>query len=276
MTGMYDLNDKKRRPQAKKNKLITPRKPLAERVPLRKLVRLFALVVSVIFVLFLGVEIYTLVFKVALLKLEKIEVANAQRVAKEEIIAAAGVKPGDDMLRLNLKKIGEQIEKSPWVDAVRVRRYFPHTLAIEVTEREPVAIVNMGYLYYLDRRGEIFKPLTAGDRLDYPVLTGVDEAMLTKDPKEGKALLETAVAIVALLESGTVFKSQDISEIHVDEDMEFTLVTTTGGVAVNLGKEGFMQKLQRLARIYKDLQPQLGALSYIDLDYHDRIVIKRG
>ena len=32
----------------------------------------------------------------------------------------------------------------------QVRRFFPHTLSIAIAEREPVAVVNMGFLYYLD------------------------------------------------------------------------------------------------------------------------------
>ncbi len=273
---MYDLKLKKQQPVGRKNKPVVPRKPLSERLPLKKLKRLLTASAMMVLAVVLGVELYTLFFKVALLKLEKIEVTNIHRLKREDVIAMAGVSPGDDMLHLNLRHVGELLEKNPWVEEVSIRRYFPHTLSVEIKEREPEAIVNMGYLYYMDRHGDLFKPLTAGDPLDYPVLTGLDEEALAKDPAGSKAMLESCVAILSLLKAGTVFRVQDISEIHMEKNSGFTLITMHGGVAVRLGKERFMEKMQRLARIYKDLQPQMLGLSYIDLDFNDRIIVKKG
>ena len=40
-----------------------------------------------------------------------------------------------------LSRIGEQLAKNPWIETVKVRRYFPHTLTIDIAEREPAAMV---------------------------------------------------------------------------------------------------------------------------------------
>ena len=180
------------------------------------------------------------------------------------------------MLGLRLRRIGEQLAKNPWVEKVRVRRFFPHTLAIEVVEREPAAVVNMGYLYYLDRNGEVFKPLNEGDRLDYPVLTGMTEEDMGKDPAGSREVLKRVLGLIALIEKGDTVRLEDVSEIHYDKGYGFTLFTAHGGVPVKLGNGAFDEKLARLARIYRDLLAQSPAPVYIDLDYNDRIIVKKG
>ena len=52
-------------------------------------------------------------------------------------------------------------------------------------------------------------------------------------------------------------------------------ILQNGGVPVKLGNDGFAEKLNRLARIYQDLQPQMANLVYIDLDYNDKIIVKK-
>jgi cell division septal protein FtsQ len=209
------------------------------------------------------------------LKLERIEVATLKRLTRQDVLTQAGVNPGDDMLALRLRSIGEQLAKMPWVEKVKVRRYFPNTLVIEIAEREPVAVVNMGYLYYLDKTGEIFKPLTEGDPLDYPVLTGMTEEEMGRDPSGSREALKGVLDLIARLKEGTVFKLEDVSEIHYDKGYGFTLFSAHGGVPVRLGSSGFDEKLTRFARIYRDLQAQMPNLQYIDLDYGDKIIVKK-
>ncbi len=271
---MRDLHLKKK-PAASKNRLKKQRQPINYRGFLKKGARVVVWLTGVAFVGVICFEIYTLLVKTTFLRLEKIEVTQLTRLTRDDIIALAGVKIGDDMLSFRLRRIGEQLAKNPWLDNVKVRRYFPHTLSIELTEREPVAVVSMGYLYYLDTKGEVFKPLTEGDRLDFPVLTGLSEDDIGKDLKGSREALQQTLKIIALLKKGEVFKLDDVSEIHYDKGYGFTLFTANTGVPVKLGYSAFEEKLARLTRIYGELQAQLPQLEYIDLDYNDKIIVKR-
>lgn len=271
---MRDLHLKKTKPTGR-NRLKKQRKPINYRSFFKKGVRLIGGVLLAALVGLIGYEAYGVIGRTTFLRLERIEVSELKRLTREEVIGLAGVKPGDDMLGLRLRRIGEQLIKNPWVEKVKVRRYFPHVLAIEVTEREPVAVVNMGYLYYLDKNGEIFKPLNQGDRLDYPVLTGISEEEMGRDPAGSREMLKRARDLIALLNARTVFRLEDVSEIHYDKGYGFTLFTAHGGVPVKLGNDAFDEKLARLARVYQELQGQMASLVYIDLDYNDKIIVKK-
>ena len=210
------------------------------------------------------------------LPLREIEVSKLQRLKRDDVIAQAGVRPGDSMLGLRLQDIGSQLAKNPWIDKVQVRRYFPHTLAIEVVERVPVAVVNMGFLYYMDAGGTVFKPLTQGDSLDYPVITGVTEEDLARDPVGTREALKGTVALMEQLRRGKGFTLADVSEIHLDKGFGLTLFTAAGGVPVRLGNGGYEAKLARFVRIYGELREHMAAVEYIDCDYLDKIIVKKG
>jgi cell division protein FtsQ len=121
----------------------------------------------------------------------------------------------------------------------------------------------------------LFKSLVEGDRLDFPLITGVSEVDLEKDPAGSKEALKNALQLIDSLKGGTVFSLADVSEIHYDKGYGFTLFTMQGGVPVKLGNGSFPEKLARLSGIFKDLQPQMQALDYIDLDYGDKIIVKK-
>lgn len=275
---MRDLRHQKMKPNRNRNRQKRerkPRRPLQLRRMLRKAARVCAAFVLVTLVWTIFVELRELVTGLTFFSLERIELSRLKRISRDEILALTGVKLGDPLLNVDLRHVAEQLQKNPWIETLKVRRRFPSTLSIEITEREPVAIVNMGYLYYMDAKGDVFKPLTDGDRLDYPMITGITGEDLAKDPEGSRSMIRTALGIMDLLRKGTIFKLEDISEIHLDKGYGYTLFTTAGGIPVKLGNGEFEAKLGRFERIYDELIAQKGSLEYIDLNYSDKIVVKK-
>jgi len=274
---MRDLHTKKRRqaPLNRVKKAPKPRKPINWRPILTWLSRGIGGATLLGVVGFGGLRLYRMVAHTTFLRLQTIEVSPVTRLTRSEVVALAGVKPGDGMLGLRLKDIVEQLSKNPWIERVQVRRFFPHTLSIVLAERSPKAVANVGCLYYLDAKGVLFKSLVEGDRLDYPLVTGINEKDLETDPTGSKDALKNALALIDSLKLSAGFGIDDVSEIHYDKGYGFTLFTMQGGVPVKLGNGAFPEKLARLSNIYRDLKPQMQALDYIDLDYNDKIVVKK-
>ena len=256
------------------NRMKRQRRQINVRGIIKKAARVIGVLVVVSLAGLIGYEAFSLIARTSFFRLERIEVSSVSHLTREEIIAQAGIKQGDDLLRLKLGRIGEQLSKNPWVEKVRIRRYLPHTMVIEVKEQEPVAVASMGYLYYLNSRGDLFKPLMDGDSLDFPVITGVSEEDLAKDPAGAKEAIRSMLGLVEILRKGSVFKLEDVSEIHCDKGYGITIFTVQRGVPVRLGRSGFEEKLARLARIYGNLQAQMPTIQYIDMDYSDKIVVK--
>ncbi len=205
---------------------------------------------------------------------EQIRVEQQVRVSEGDILAASDIEIGDSLFDLELHMIGRKIEEHPWIARAEVERAFPDQVVIRVVEREPRAIIDLDYLYYVDKSGDVFKMLEAGDELDYPVITGIDRQYLLDNPDQTQDSLNLALALMNQLEVRPLFNLDDVSEIHFDQQDGLIMHTRIGGVPVRMGKQGFELKLNRLEAIYQDLEPRLLALKYIDLNVTDRVIVK--
>jgi cell division septal protein FtsQ len=268
-------NSTYQRTKVARNKVKIQRKPLDLKKYLRPLKTIMTGLALFTLAGATGYSLYRAVSKITLFSLKSIEVTSATHLTREEILGLAGIEPGKDLLRMNLKRMGEHILQNPWVETVKINRYFPDSLSIAIAEREPVAIVNMGFIYYLDKQGKVFKVLNHGDKLDYPVVTGFNEEELSNDPKGSKEALEATCYLLKILREKGAFILADVSEIHYDKGYGFTLFTASGALPVKVGSGDFPAKIERFARIYKDLVVQFPVIHYIDLDYNDKIIVKK-
>ena len=205
---------------------------------------------------------------------KQVRVEHQVRVSEGDILDASDIEIGDSLFDLELHMIGLKIEEHAWIAKAEVERSFPDQVVIRVVEREARAIIDLDYLYYVDRAGEVFKMLDAGDELDFPVITGIDRQYLLDNPDKTQDSVNLALQLMDALESRTLFNLDDISEIHFEEQEGLVMHTRIGGVPVRMGTQGFDTKLNRLESIYDDLEPRLMALKYIDLNVTDRVIVK--
>jgi len=203
-----------------------------------------------------------------------IRVEHQVRVSEGDILAASDIEIGDSLFDLELNMIGRKIEEHPWIAKAEVERSFPDQVVIRVVEREARAVIDLDYLYYVDKDGVVFKMLESGDQLNYPVITGIDRQYLLDNPDQTQDSLNLALQLMDELEPRSPFNLDDISEIHYDQQEGLILYTRIGGVPIRMGKQGFDAKLNRLETIYNDLEPRLLALKYIDLNVTDRVIVK--
>lgn len=203
-----------------------------------------------------------------------VQVENHRRLSREDVVALSDIAPGTRIFDLDLNLIGSKISENPWVASARVQRVFPNEVRIRIEERMPQAIVRLGYLYYVDNNGEIFKMLDAEDRLDYPLISGIERQLMLDHPEQGRELLLGALGLLKELEERRIFGLDQVSELGVDVHQGITLYTYRGGVPIRFGQNGYRTKLDRLERVYGDLQPRLAAIDYIDLNVVERVIVK--
>jgi len=270
---MQDLKGQKKR-RLKGNRRKGEKRERDWKTIFHRSLRLLLFSCSTVLIVSGGVLAAQILFESGYFGVEQIEIVNLQRLKADEIIAESNIKGGDNIFRLDLEAIGHKIEENPWVAKAEVGRVFPREITIRITEREARAIINLGYLYYVDGNAEIFKVLSADDRLDYPVITGIDRNYLIDNPENSKKLLQNAMAVIDRLAERTVFSVEQVSEVHVDRDNSIALTTFRSGVPVQLGFKGYAAKLDRLEQIYPELESKLQGLKGIDLNVADRVIVK--
>ena len=208
-----------------------------------------------------------------LFRIDQVNIVGGSQLRQEQILALSDIQTGVSTFTLDLELIGRKIAENPWVRSARVERIFPRQVNIVVEERVVAAIINLGYLYYLDQDGEVFKVLGRDDSLSFPVVTGFERSDLLDHPQLGREQL-TKVGLIENLKQREKFNLAQVSEIHQEKNGGLTLFTLIGGVKVKLGEGQLSEKLNRLERIYARLKPRLEMLDYIDLNVDKRIIVR--
>ncbi len=122
----------------------------------RRLRRLRPFLLAALLVALLGTGIW-LVFFSSVVTAEKVSVEGNQTVSSYRVAAVAKAPIGRPLARVDLAAIQARVETLPAVRSVSVSRSWPHTIAITVVERTPVAVVDRGAgLQSVDAEGVLF------------------------------------------------------------------------------------------------------------------------
>lgn len=272
---MRDLKkNQKKSKKTRQNRRKKQKKPLNWRKLLHRSLRVGITFFSVALILIGGFFVTQLMLASDLFRVDQIVVQGNERLVEQQVEALSDIQIGINTFSLDLGLIGRKIEENSWVQQADVQRIFPRQVVISLKERQPVAIINLGYLYYLDDQGEVFKVLGAKDSLDYPIITGFNYDKAQGHDSEYAQKLRKIVALLADLRRRDVFSLAQVSEVHHEDSGGFSLFTLEGGVRIKLGYDEHSRKLDRLERIYAQLQPKLQMLDYIDLNVEEKVIVR--
>ena len=181
-----------------------------------------------------------------LFDVDYVDVRGAERTPRGDIVAAGGLDRRPAMLDVDAGRVARAVEALPWVATARVRREWPGTVRLDVTERRPAAVVPApaGGWAQVDRTGRVLA--TGPDKpAGLPVIGGV-----TWPDGPGAVLPASAAAslrVAAALPAGLRERIADVATLAGGE-VELQLVPP-GGV-VRLGPPVDLQaKLSVLATV---------------------------
>ena len=118
-----------------------------------------------------------------------------------ELAAISRLKMGTNLFDINLKKLREQIKTIPSIEDVRITRILPDTLAIDVSERLPRALLNYpNSRWVIDENAVVMarRQSMAVELKQLPVITGVPQSGIAggRIMAELKPALELIVSIL--------------------------------------------------------------------------------
>ena len=116
-----------------------------------------------------------LVGSVVFFRVNEVTVEGQSRYSAEELVAASGVKTGDNLFLVNKPQTALNITRQlPYVENVSVVRRLPDTLELRITETTAVAAVQAdGAWWLIDARGKVLEQGDAALRGSYPEVLGL-------------------------------------------------------------------------------------------------------
>ncbi|SOB86874.1 cell division protein FtsQ [Sphingomonas guangdongensis] len=132
---------------------------------------------------------------------EQIEITGLRRMERMSVYAVALDQRSRAMPLIDLEGVRAKLLDYPWIADARVSRRLPDTLAIDIVEREPVAIwQNHGQLMLIDVSGTPLEPVSASAMPALPLIIG--DGANEKEP-QFQALMGAAPALKPLIRAAT-------------------------------------------------------------------------
>jgi len=199
--------------------------------------------------------------------IQNVEVQTDGVIAPEQLRRWARVKPGQNLIGLDLAEVKRNLELVSVIESVSVERILPHTLSIHVTERDPVAQVDVPHVnvsgavevsvFQLDANGVIMQPLDPractiplaqmNDQL--PVLAGLNVYQLQPGRQVESPQVQAALRLVAAFEHSPMTGLVDLRRIDVSSP-QVIVVSTAQGSEITFGLQNLEQQLGRWREIY--------------------------
>lgn len=193
-------------------------------------------------------------------------------VQPADVANALGAGAQPNIFRVNLAEARSEIEAIPWVRFASLRRVLPDHLLVEITERTPVAYVNLqGVLKLVDSEGVILEKPSQGS-FDFPVITGIDPETSAADRKGRLALFnQFAQELNAqALGAGWLVSEVDLTD---DEDLVAVLAQGRETIKVHFGKQDFGERFRTLVALLPEVQKTTPAIDSVDVRYRGQLVV---
>jgi cell division protein FtsQ len=147
-----------------------------------------------------------------LLAVEKIEVGGVKRLKDKSIINALTSQMGKPLPLISPSEIAKALEAFPLIESFSIVSLPPHTLKIQVAERQPIGVISVaGTSYLYDPAGVRIGIATGSEKLPSISIKGAPE-----ESKEFDAAIEVLMALPASL-------LERVSEINAKSKDDVTL-----------------------------------------------------
>jgi cell division protein FtsQ len=157
-----------------------------------------------------------LVARSPLLDVDDLAVEGAVRTPTEEVLAAVGARPGDQLLDVDVDAARDRVVALPWVADASVALDWPSSVRVSIREREPVAAArgDDGSDWLVDAEGRVLAPSVGDEGLVVVEGVGVGDPGSTLGPAA-----EGALALLAQLPPGAASRLEAVvvtSAGHLD------------------------------------------------------------
>jgi cell division protein FtsQ len=216
-----------------------------------------------------------LVLSAEALQVTDITVTGNVRLSKGEVAALMDGLRGQSMVTVNLESWRRKLMASPWVGSAAMRRVLPGTIAVAISERQPIGIGRLGdRLYLIDQEGTIideFGPNYA--EFDLPIIDG-----LAGPPRDGSPLIDEGRAELAARLLFSLDARPDlarrVSQVDVRDVRDAVVILKNDAALVRLGDDQFVERLQSYLDLAPALRERVANIDYVDLRFDDRIYVR--
>ena len=201
--------------------------------------------------------------------IQQITILGLDRIRRKEIMALLNLPPGENLLSLQTDSLIERLKSHPWISAASMERVFPDTLAISITERKPVAILQTpGGAHLLDEEGYLLSAIPVRPLPSLPIVQGLVPSDFQKKGSHVREQARKAIQAAKVLTG----ELKGVPTVQVTP--QSTLVAELSKTRFYIGSS-FDDQWQRFRALYPFIQDRIQAApKEIDLRYSGKVILR--
>lgn len=177
-----------------------------------------------------------------------------------EIAVLEKLDPAGSLISYDVKAAQERVASLPWVSRAVVRKFYPNTLSVELTERRPFALWQRdGEVYVIDRTGTEIELLEESRFAGLPFMVGSGANATAPD---FLADLFTQPDLAQRMRAAVLVAGRRW-DLHLDD-----------GVTVKLPEKRQRQALAQLMKLNTEHQLLERDVTVVDLRLPDRVTVR--
>jgi len=205
---------------------------------------------------------------------KSITVEGNKILSEEEVIKETLVKPGDNILSVNLSKVRKQLMANTWIAEAEVIRKIPSGIIVRIKEQKPLAVLDLGKEFLLNEDGEIFKEKTTTDPESLPLVKGLKFSDLSLSGVKRSPSFNAVMTVLKLgRKPECILPNSSITLINVDREIGLTVFAFDK--TIKLGYNNYLDKYERLEKVFYHVKngQDFSDFLTVDLNNLSRIVI---
>lgn len=181
-----------------------------------------------------------------LFKCGTIEVVGTTRYTSEEIIAAAGINTGDNLLHIDAKKAENSVMNAfAFVDGVTVKKSYPTKIIIEITEAQNwFALYENRKKYVISRGGRVLGEISPDGLV---VVKGFEAESLETGCWLNSTVDAKNKIVMEIFETAEKVGLQNITEIDITDRFSIK-ITVEDRIVLNLGSSVQLESKLRVGQ----------------------------
>ncbi len=209
-----------------------------------------------------------------LFSVSSVQVSGLKHVRTGDLLSYMGEMKGTSIFKADLGAMVARLRAHPWIKDASVKRELPDCLRLTLIERKPAAVALAGGARYLvDTEGMVLArvPEEGWEYLPAVVCDGGRQpAPAGGDPSEGLVMALGLIGSVRaepteLLAGGVVHLGRSgMPYLSLD------------GATVEFGRDGYEEKVRKLAEIFADVMKRGVAPERIDLRFPGKVIVDGG
>jgi cell division septal protein FtsQ len=222
---------------------------------------------------------------------QNVEVHTDGVIAPEQLRRWSGVKSGANLIALDLAAVKRNLELVSAVDTVSVERILPHTLKIFVTERDPIAQVNIPRadasgqiavgVFQLAADGVVMQPLDprlcvvplAQADAQLPLIIGLNVFQLQAGRRVELPQVQAALRLITAFDHSPMAGLVDLYRLDVSAP-GVVVLTTRQGSEITFALDNLDEQLRRWRGIYDLGQKRNASIATADLAVENNVPVR--